>query len=63
MGTLKRNEIRPSKMNTTPPDAVVNAGMKVINSNGYIYEYVGIGWVKLQKAAIEDYKKIPELID
>jgi len=63
MKTLKRNEIHPIKMATNPPQAVVNCGMKVINSNGYIYEYVGMGWVKLEKADRSDYKEIPELID
>lgn len=44
-----------------PPDEIVNCGYKVI-SNGFIYEYVGIGWVKLNQAIKEDYLSIPQVI-
>ena len=51
-------------MSVNPPDEVVNAGHRVINdTDGHIYHYVGIGWVKERKANIEDYQNIPQLID
>lgn len=60
MRSISRNEIHPVKMNN-PPDEIVNCGYKVI-SNGFIYEYVGIGWVKLNEAIKDDYLQIPQLI-
>ena len=63
MKTLNRNEIHPVKMVVKVPDVIVNAGMRVINSDGFIYEYVGIGWIKLEKAEKKDYIEIPQLID
>lgn len=51
-------------MSTNPPSEIVNAGFKVINNeDGFIYEYVGIGWVRSKKKATkEDFLKIPQLI-
>jgi len=63
MKTLKRSEIHPIKMAVKPPESVVNCGMRVINSDGFIYEHVGIGWQKLQKATRADYLEIPQLTD
>ena len=50
-------------MSTKPPEEIINAGMKVINTDGFIYEYIGIGWIKLSKAEMSDYSEIPQLID
>lgn len=64
MKSISRNQINPIKMSVNPPDEVVNAGHRVINdTDGHIYHYVGIGWVKERKANIEDYQNIPQLID
>lgn len=63
MKTLKRKEIHPVKMSTNPPEVVVNCGMKVINTDGWVYEYVGIGWRKDKKAEQKDYLEIPQLTD
>jgi hypothetical protein len=63
MKSVSRDEIHPIKMATNPPEVIINAGMKVINmENKFIYEYVGIGWIKLEEATMEDYKNIPQLI-
>lgn len=63
MKSISRNEIHPIKMSTNPPKEIINCGYKVINiTDGYIYEYVGIGWIKTIKAEIKDYKEIPQLI-
>ena len=37
--------------------------MKVINTDGFLYEYVGISWVKMNKAKQKDYLEIPELTE
>ena len=64
MRTIKKSEISPIKMATNPPEEIVNCGMKVINSGDlYIYEFVGIGWVKTEPAKVEDYLQIPTLTD
>ena len=62
MKSLQRKEINPIKMSTNPPKAVVNSGYRVINTNGYIYEYVGIGWIQDRKAEQKDYLEIPQLM-
>lgn len=62
MISLNRSEISRIKMATNPPEAVVNSGMRVINTDNYIYEYVGIGWVQTRLAEPDDYNKIPQLI-
>ncbi len=62
MKSLNRNEINPVKMATNPPEVVVNSGMRIINSDGYIYEYIGISWIKTNKANRIDFQNIPELI-
>lgn len=62
MKSLLRSEINPIKMVTNPPKEVVNADMKVINSDGFIYKYVGIGWVKDVEATRTDYLNIPQLL-
>ena len=61
MKSISRNEIRPTKMAVDPPKEIVNCGMRVINTNGFIYEYVGIGWIKCKKAKQKDYLEIPQL--
>lgn len=64
MKALKRNEIDPIKMATNPPKEIVISGNRVINSSDkFIYEYVGIGWIKTREAERKDYLDIPELID
>jgi hypothetical protein len=64
MKSFSRNEISPIKMATNPPQEIVNCGMKIINSDDkHIYEYVGIGWIKTDKATMEDFKEIPQLIN
>ena len=63
MKTISRADIHPIKMTTNPLDEIVNCGMKVINSDGFIYEYVGIGWIKTKEAEQKDYLEIPELYD
>ncbi len=62
MKTIKRSEIHPINMATSPPEVVVNAGTRLISA-GYIYEHVDMRWIKLEKATMSDYKEIPELID
>ena len=50
-------------MGTNPPQEIVNCGMKIINtSDNHIYEYLGFGWIKTEKATMVDYKEIPQLI-
>ena len=63
MKKINRSKIHPVKMSTNPPDEIVNCGMRVINTNGFIYEYVGIGWIKTDKATKKDFQEIPELTD
>ena len=64
MRTIHRKEIGPIKMATNPPEEIVNCGYRVINSSdSYIYEFVGIGWVKGDRAEQKDYLDIPVLID
>ena len=60
---IKRSEISPIKMTANPRKEIANCGFKVINTDGFIYDYVGIGWVKNKKAEEKDYLNIPELID
>jgi hypothetical protein len=63
MKSFKHEDISFLKMSTNPPKEIVNCGMKIINlSDNYIYEYVGIGWIKTDKATMIDYKNIPQLI-
>ena len=50
-------------MATNPPKEVVNCGMRVINTDGFIYEYVGIGWKQCNKAERKDYLEIPQITD
>lgn len=61
MRAISRSEIHPIKMAIRIPDEIVNAGMRVI-SEGFIYEYVGIGWIKQREARMQDYLEIPQLI-
>jgi hypothetical protein len=61
MKSFSRNEIHPVKMLTNPPKEIVNAGMKIIGPDGCIYEFVGIGWQKKEKAEQKDYSEIPQL--
>ena len=61
MKAISRSEIHPIKMSTNPPKEIVNCGYKVINTDGHVYEYVGIGWVKIREAVMDDYKEIPQL--
>ncbi len=63
MKSFTRDEIHPIKMEVKPPKEVVNCGMKIINSNGFIYDYVDTGWVKTQRAERKDYLEIPQLIN
>lgn len=63
MKSVSRSEISPIKMSVNPPEVVTNAGNRVINTDGFIYEYVGIGWVKTQEAEMKDYLNIPQLTD
>ena len=64
MKSVKRVEINPINMSVKPPEVVTNAGNRVINpTDGYIYEYVGIGWIKTREAIMEDYSNIPQLTD
>tara|TARA_R110001606_G_scaffold367191_1_gene522611 strand:+ start:2512 stop:2703 length:192 start_codon:yes stop_codon:yes gene_type:complete len=63
MKSFTRDDISSIKMGTNPPQEIVNCGMKVINtSDKHIYEYVGICWIKTDKADKEDYREIPQLI-
>ena len=62
MKSISRNQIDPIKMSVNPPKEVVNAGHTVINTNGYVYHYMGIRWVQERKAEREDYQNIPQLI-
>lgn len=63
MKAINRKEIHPIKMATNPPKEVINCGMKVINTDGFIYEYIGIGWRQDVKAEKKDYLEIPQLTD
>lgn len=63
MRSISRAEISPIKMTNNPPEEIVNAGYRLINSaNGHIYEFVGIGWIKDREATRQDYESIPQLI-
>jgi len=63
MKKINRSEIHPVKMSTNPPKDIVSCEMKVINTDGFIYEYVGIGWIKTNKATKKDFQEIPELTE
>ena len=63
MEKIPRNDINPIKMSVNPPQSVKDAGMCVINTDGIVYDYVGIGWVKNREATKEDYNNIPQLED
>jgi hypothetical protein len=63
MKTIDRKDISPIKMATNPPIEIVNAGFRVINTNGFIYEYVGIGWIKCEKVDRHDYLDIPQIFE
>ncbi len=61
---VQRKNINAIHMAVNPPEVIVNADMRVINStDGYIYQYVRIGWVQERKAERKDYENIPQLID
>lgn len=63
MKSFSNEEISVIKMGTNPPQEIVNCGMKIINiSDNHIYEYLGFGWTKTEKATMLDYKEIPQLI-
>ena len=62
MKSVTRDDIHPMKMILNPPKAVVNAGMRIINKDGYIYEYIDLIWEKGRKAKQEDYSEIPQLL-
>ena len=62
MKTIKREDINRIKMSTNPPPEIVKANMCVI-SEGYVYQYVGIGWVHERQATMDDYFTIPEITD
>jgi len=62
--SFNRKDITLVKMLTSPPSEVVNCGDRVINiSDGFIYEFENMKWVKKGKATREDYQEIPQLID
>ena len=63
MKKVNRKDLSPIKMTTNPPIQIVNAGFRVINTNGFIYEFVGIGWVKCEKAVVSDYLEIPQVFE
>lgn len=63
MKAINRKQIHPIKMATNPLKEIVNCGMKVINTDGWIYEYVGFSWIKTIEAKQKDYLEIPQLID
>lgn len=46
--SVNRRDINPIKMSTNPPEEIVNSGMRVINTDGFIYEYVGIGFDEIE---------------
>lgn len=60
---INRYATNPVAMSVNVPEVIRRANMKVINTDGYIYDYVGIGWVKGNKAEQKDYDQIPQLID
>jgi hypothetical protein len=35
---------------------------KVVIDNGFVKEWVGIGWIEIRKATPGDFRKIPEVI-
>jgi hypothetical protein len=63
MKTVDRKDISVIKMATNPPQSIIDAGFRVINTNGFIYEYVGLGWIKCEKAEQKDYLEIPQIFE
>lgn len=57
-------------MSTIPASKVTNMAMvggnekiyKVVIDNGYLKEWVGIGWIELRKATPSDIKKHPRIV-
>lgn len=60
--TVKASDVRSIKMSVNPPEAVVDAGYRVIH-DGEIKCWVGIGWVTEGRASKSDYYKISEVVN
>ncbi len=57
---IKSADISILKMSTNPPQCVVDADWCVI-CDGYVSQWVGIGWITLRQAAPTDYDNIPQV--
>ncbi len=57
MKTIKRSELSNLKMSTgkNKPQIVI--------CDGYVKEWVGIGWIDLRKATKADEKKYPKAVE
>lgn len=59
---VERKDISRIKMETNPPDTVVNAGMRVITNNK-VYYFDRVRWIEEREATKEDIDiGIPVLI-
>lgn len=54
MKTIQRNKLNK---------ALKQDFQKVINTDGFVYEFVGIGWFKCGKATDQDKENYPQVID
>lgn len=61
-GPLKPSDVSSVKMSVNPPDSVRACGGRVIDTDGKIREWVGIGWIDLGAATEEDFHNIPHLV-
>ncbi len=58
---IKMADISALKMSVNPPSCVVDADWCVI-CDGYVSQWVGIGWVTLKQATQTDYDNIPQVL-
>lgn len=61
MKVVSNDDVSPIAMSTKPHQFIADANNKII-FQGFIYEWVGIGWVKCEKSSKKDLKYIPVLV-
>ena len=59
---MTKNDIGIIRMLTNRPQRIIDASDKIVNLyDGYVYEFIGIKWVKRHKAEREDYRELPQI--
>jgi hypothetical protein len=56
------SDVSSIKMSVNSPKEITACGARVIDLNGKIRQWVGIGWVECGKATQEHYQNIPHVI-